>query len=122
MHEKINDLYSDSSNARSSELQQLKNWLQANKRYGWIPLILILMSFQKTRKVKTMRVTNIYSYGFRVENISSYRQLTVNDTIRVVNKSSIETYVFICNGEMYATPVLINTRNVRVGDTIHIIK
>lgn len=104
-------------------LLKSKSWLQANSWYGWLPLILICLSFvEKNKKVRTCEITKVTKQGAFLNPISEWRELSIQDTVNILQKDSIHTYVFICSGNKYAESVIIKSKKVEVGDKIHVIK
>jgi hypothetical protein len=97
--------------------------MQKYKKFYWVLILLLFSYVEKSKKVKQLVVVKKYNNNtIRLETVSQFRSIVVTDTLNILNKDSIFTYIFICTGNKYAEPRLIKTKVVEVGDTVHIIK
>ena len=107
-------------------LLKSKSWMQTKSLYGWLSLMLlcfVLMSYKdKNKKVRTLQITGVTKQGCFFNPVSDWRQLTIQDTVKILEKDSVKTYIFQCSGEKYAESIVIASKKIEVGDTVHIVK
>lgn len=99
--------------------------LLAAKRYGWLLVAaFFLLSFKKkeNKSKKTFVITHVTKHGVRTKPVSQWVVLSIKDTVHILEKGVINRYIFVCTGQEYATPQLIDFSYPKVGDSLHVLK